>query len=197
MHKGIILLTKNPDIEGTVDQFMNDNPDVWDWWVIGGRWNQTLSPFKEKFGKIAKDIIKSDKGFISMQDIEDHQTELQTVWENLGATGQNPYTDHYKLPREAGNTYDIVPLSDCIDIVRDWHQTPKDGIKAEEEARKWLDGTKATNNYDMYGFALQEAVDIYKQTFSNNCNVYNIDTWNYSIPKDLEGWTAVMIDIHF
>ena len=49
MHKGIILLVKansKENAEHKVTQFMEPHGDgqVWDWYVIGGRWNELYSP---------------------------------------------------------------------------------------------------------------------------------------------------------
>jgi hypothetical protein len=49
MHKGVILLVKAEDAdeaESLVQEFLEPygNSHVWDWYVIGGRWDKRLNP---------------------------------------------------------------------------------------------------------------------------------------------------------
>ncbi len=58
MHKGVILLIKASDkneAKDKVQEFMVQygDGDIWDWYVIGGRWSGTLnSKSKEFFEKV-------------------------------------------------------------------------------------------------------------------------------------------------
>ena len=54
MHKGVILLTKASDRDEAVSQvesFLENygDGDVWDWYVIGGRWSGTLNTKAKEF----------------------------------------------------------------------------------------------------------------------------------------------------
>jgi len=204
MHKGIILLVKANNKTETLHkakEFLDRyKDDVWDWYMVGGRWSQTLSPMYKEFMEEAKSfIIPNEHGFTTQSTIDSLQTQFIELWESLGGEGNHPYSDHYSLPEE-GEIFDIVPLSNCTTIVQEWNQTLDDAKKAEMEAKDWLqkekeDGTKYDNWY-MYGYCLQKASNLYKQNFSFDTNVFNIKECNYSIPEDIENYFAIMIDIH-
>jgi hypothetical protein len=210
MHKGIILLVKAETKEQTLEQvkeFMEEyKNDVWDWYQIGGRWTCVLSPLC----KIFLDKIKSlnilntrEDDFLSQQEIDEKQSELQAVWEDIGAMGQNPYCNHYNLPREGGY-YDIMKLSDCIEKVKEWQQTVEHAKKEEQEAKRWLadggnirhDTNESYDDWNMYGYSLNTAANLYQQNFCFDCNIFNIERYNYSIPEDIENYHALMMDIH-
>ena len=79
MHKGIILLvkTKNKeDVLSLVEQFLEPygNGDVWDWYQIGGRWNNTLAP-KDKLDNFRKKcdeiLVKTEHGWICRVSLRD------------------------------------------------------------------------------------------------------------------------------
>ena len=72
MHKGVILLiaveSKDDaleEVEGFLERYGDGN--VWDWYQIGGRWNNTFAPkeLKDKFDKkdlekLFMEVIKND-----------------------------------------------------------------------------------------------------------------------------------------
>src|SRR5450432_1763921 len=127
MHKGIILLVKATDKDeaiSEVNSFMEPygDGDVWDWFVIGGRWSNMLTPKdkREEWQQRAKELLpKNEHGFISTKDVERVAPELQTLWEVCGLKGNNSYYDNYKLPT-TGDYYDVLPLSECIDTVKEY-----------------------------------------------------------------------------
>lgn len=127
MHKGLILLVKAEDKSEAIEK-VNDfmepygDGDVWDWFSIGGRWNNTLAPkeLKEKWDEEAKKILpKNEHGWLYQNDIDKNQDALQKAWEDLGLKGKNQYCNHYNLGSD-GNYYDCVPLPECIDTVKEW-----------------------------------------------------------------------------
>jgi hypothetical protein len=203
MHKGIMMLTKaegREDAQQKISEFLKDygNGQVWDWYQIGGRWANTLSPHMAEFTEKAEEILKETKGKGQYQsDVEAKQKELQAIWLSIGGTGENPYADHYKMP-ETGRECDIMPLSECIDIVKGWHQDPIEAGKKElaKAEKRW--GEKSEKGFDanMYGYCLKGAGGIFSQDFSFECNVYNIEEYNFSIPEAMNDWYVVMIDIH-
>lgn len=201
MHKGIILLTKPEPGESALNkvrEFLKEyKEDVWDWYQIGGRWQSTLSPYRKAFGEKSSSLLEpNEHGFISQKTVDDNQVKLQQLWESLGATGFNPHSDHYKMDNDGGD-YDILPLGECIDIVRDWQQTLEDAKKELEDANRYLTkGGAKSDNYNMFGYCLRIASSLFQQNFSSECNVFNIEEYNFSIPDSVDGYFAVMVDIH-
>ena len=200
MHKGIIMLTKANSKEQAltkIKEYIEEYKDnVWDWYQIGGRWSQTLAPKTKQF---SKKIKKFDLKY--QNNIDRLQSELQNIWFKLGMSGQNPYCNHYNLPDE-GDFYDIIKLENCLDIVKKWQQNPiKEGNKRLRIAKKrWLKNKKKPD-YNMYGYSLKCAGEIFQQNFSFECNIFNIDAgWGegFSLPqeKDISNFYAVMLDIH-
>jgi hypothetical protein len=206
MHKGVILLTEAFDKNEALDNVHNflepyGNGDVWDWYQIGGRWNNTLAPKEliDQFHiKVDNEILIKKEGFpfISQQQVDENQEKLQQAWEELGLKGLNNYCNHYNLPDE-GNTYDIVKLSDCVETVKEWlrdipkalQETWDDMVKAREESKE--------GKYSMVGYYAGIYKDLDYGNFSFETNVYNIDENEpEKIPKDIEGWWAIMVDMH-
>lgn len=206
MHKGVILLTEASNkkealekVESFLEPYGKGN--VWDWYAIGGRWNNTLAP-KELIDQfhivVDNQILKKTDGmpFISQQQVEQNQDKLQEAWESLELKGLNPYCNHYQLPEE-GNTYDVVKLSDCIDTVKEWIINVPGALEelwnSMVEARKEVDNYK----YSMVGYLAGKYKDLEYDNFSFETNVYNIDTDEAEkLPELLDGWWAVMVDMH-
>ena len=200
MHKGIMLIVKSKNrieaLNKTCKFLKEYKGSVWDWYQIGGRWTQTLAPIHNEFLKKTNAILEKEKGFLSQTEVEEKQSKLQALWEKFGGKGKNPYTDHYKLCDEGGY-YDVMSLSDCIKIVKEWQQDPeKDGLEMLEEAKRWLKPKQEKNNWDMYGYALQKAANMFQQDFFFDTNVFNTEDHNFSIPKELKDYFVVMVDIH-
>jgi hypothetical protein len=206
MHKGVILLVKADSKEDALDQvtdFMEPygEGDVWDWYSIGGRWNNTLAPEEllNQFKiKVDNEILIKKEGspWISQQQVDDNQEFLQKAWEEVGLVGLNSYCNHYDIPSE-GNTYDVVKLEDCLSIVKEW---VKDLKKASEEIFEKLVEAKnkaLEGEYDMSGYYAGIYKDLNQGNFSFETNVYDITT-NYSetIPEDIIDYYAVMVDMH-
>lgn len=203
MHKGVILIVKAQDKDETISlakEFLESyKDDVWDWYQIGGRWQNALAPKGKEFFEKTKSILEKKDGFISQSEVDNKQSQLQKLWEELGMKGSNPYSDHYKLD-ENGNYYDVLPLSECLEIVKDWKQTQKDAKKEEKKAKEWLNkkdkNGKKYKDYRMYGYCLKIAGHLYHQDFCFDCNVFNTEDYDYSIPKNVENYYAIMIDMH-
>lgn len=210
MHKGIILLVKNEDgdtkadILDKVSDFLEPygEGNVWDFYNIGGRWTCTLAPKHDDFSKWACPFLlekenneNKESTFISQSVIETFQDVLQAKWEEMGMKGKNPFCNHYELSPEGG-FYDIMPLKDCIDTVKHWSfDYIEAGKKQLQEANNYLEANK---DYGMYGYLLSKAGDLFQQHLCWGCQVFNTDEeyYDYSLPTDLDGWTAVIVDIH-
>jgi len=170
---------------------------VWDWYVIGGRWTGLLSAIIDEFEKQAKIIVPQDEaGFFSQNTVNVKQSELQALWESLAGEGPNPWANHYDLPK-TGGVYDIAPLTLCLPKVKEWQQDPvKCGDNEVKQAKeRYLDGEKGPD-YNMYGYCLKRAGHLYAQDFSFGANVFNLETYNFAIPDNTEGWYAVIVDMH-
>ena len=203
MHKGVIILTQANSKEealGNVENFLESyEGEVWDWYQIGGRWNNTLAPkdklnlFNEQANLI---LVRNEQGWLSQQEIDDKQEQLQKIWEKCGLEGLNPYCDHYKLSSE-GNTYDIVPLANCIDIVKEWC---KDLEKEKEELwDKLLEAKEKANagEYDSTGYYAELYKNAQYENFSFESNVFNAAEYiAEEVPEDIENYYAVMVDLH-
>lgn len=206
MHKGVILLVKadsREDATEKVDDFMvpYGDGDVWDWWRIGGRWMNQLAP-KDKLAEYSKQMrellgVKEDQYGISCQALETNRDKLQKIWEDLGLKGKQPdYYDggfSFSMP-DSGEYYDVVPLTECIDTVKDWNFDADE--KAEETFKKVLEERGKSKKDTMSAYYAERYASLKYQVFSFDCNVYNIDNYDYSIPEELSGWYAVMIDMH-
>jgi len=212
MHKAVILLTHVDNKEEALrraNEFMEEyEGNVWDWYQIGGRWTTTLLNCKdymkwakEVLDKKQKELHPDNEGSLFQSTVEAVRDELQSKWEEMGYEGENPYCNHYNLPHDGGH-YDVRELKDCIDIVKEWSQDHiKDGEEAIRNAERWLkkkeEGGRSKNpDYGMYGWALRKAGSIFSQDFCFDCNVYNTENYDYSVPEDLEGWFAVIVDMH-
>jgi hypothetical protein len=207
MHKGIILLVKTTDREKAISkakEFLAPyHDDVWDWYAIGGRWTQTLCPFAKAFQEKAKKIINpNDEAFIGQSIVDQNQDTLQAIWKEMGGKDLNPHCNHYHIS-DNGQAYDVLPLCECIEIVKKWQQTIDDAKKVELSAKEWLaeGGRKDKDNnpcddWRMYAYILKNAANLYQQNFFFECNVFNTEKYDYSIPEDVENYFAVMIDIH-
>ena len=208
MHKGVILLVKADSKEDALIQvtdFMESygEGDVWDWYSIGGRWNNSLAPkdLLDQFKiKVDNEILIKQEGssWISQQQVDENQELLQKAWEECGLEGLNSYCDHYSLP-EDGNIYDIVPLISCLETVKDW---TKDLNKEKEEYwNKMLEAKEKAKEgeYDMSGYYAGRYKDLQYGNFCFESNVYNVETGKAeSLPKEEEivDYYAVMVDMH-
>ena len=204
MHKAVILLARAEDTseaQAKAEEFLDGyQGQVWDWYVIGGRWSRTLNPLHKEFSKLARNLIenkKSDKekkegmNMIFDSDLKTHKESLQTLWSEMGGQGINPWaTDQYN---SNGNKDDIMPLAKCLTVAKEWTQDPE---KAGNEELKHGQEWKKKGDLNMYGYNLRIAGNLFQQHFCFDCNVYNIDEWDYSIPEDPIGWYAVLIDMH-
>lgn len=198
MHKAVILLTKASSREEALNNshnfLKNYEHEVWDWYAIGGRWNNTLAPRAKEWREyVAEKVLSPDKkhGFISQRDIEVNQDKLQQVWKDLGMQGLNPYCNHYKLPDE-GNIYDVVTLKECLHIVSEWTRDMKEvDQKHREDLEHWKDDPSMIEYLERVYRTQKDG------EFSFESNVYNIDT-NESerIPNNLTHYWAVMVDMH-
>jgi len=182
MNKGIILLTKansKEEAQDIVEKFLEKHKGtVWTpYYRIGGMYSCVLSEYKGEFLKICEKKFADENKKISYTTMYENKKEIQKIWEDLGAKGNNPLkveVDSSLMNKE----YDIMPLSDCIKQVKKY-------------IRPFSEITKHLNEFsELY----QEFV---AERFCSVCDIYNISTENYEIPKDyLYTYYAVVVDIH-
>lgn len=201
MHKGVILLVKavsRDDAKTKSTDFLDEfKGTVLDWYVIGGRWARELNPLKKKFDKLAHDICKEDNNTVYQSTVEKNDVNLQNQWESIGGNGSHPWSDHYRLPEE-GTEDDIKPLSECVDIVKEWKQNPEEEYELRIKEAESVYGKSSENGYNksMFAYLIKKAAEVLGEEFCFDCNIFNIETYNYSIPEDIKNYYAVMVDMH-
>lgn len=208
MHKGVICLTLAADRDeaiSNVEDFLEEygDGDVWDWYVIGGRWSGTLNTKCKEFFEKAKELFRdaypdNDHDFITHDMVDEQKDVLQKIWEDMGETSNNPYSrNQYKGVTDDD---DVVLLSDCIDVVNEW----KKDLNAEAEVffQKMLEERereKETPESTMSAYYAGLYRNCKYDAFSFESNVY--DTVNQTnnpekALKEPEKWYAVMVDLH-
>jgi hypothetical protein len=56
---------------------------------------------------------------------------------------------------------------------------------------------KAAGSFDLYGYHLISAGQLYAQYLTIDTYVYNLDSSDYSIPSDDSGWWVIAVDFHY
>lgn len=208
MHKGIICLTQAADRDeavSNIEEFLEQygNGDVWDWYVIGGRWSGTLNPKTKEFFEKAKAHFKTtypdyNDLFLTQNMVDKQKDVLQKIWEDMGETSKNPYSrDQY---RDITGDDNALPLSECIEVVTEWKKDMN--AEAEKHFQKMLEereNEKENPNSTMSAYYAGLYRDCKYDSFSFESNVY--DTVNYTnnpeeALKDPSKWYAVMVDLH-
>ena len=215
MHKGVILLVKATT--GTVainkaKAFLAPYGDskVWDWYQVGGRWTGTLDGYdpadhRENYETCficnGKGMRRDSLGRAAR--LEDpnykcngcthYNEETKTYEYSKFGKGLAPMWPSKMKPHEG----DCLPLSKCITKVKEWEQDPEaEAVKEMREAEERWGKLSDKPNKDMYSYCKKIASRLRKAEFCFDCNVFNVETKNYSIPTKLAGWYAVMIDMH-
>jgi hypothetical protein len=212
MHKLVICLTKAQDrdeAKSNVDEFLEQygNGDVWDWYVIGGRWSGVLNKHNEEFGEKAKELFGTkypeNDGFISTKMVDENRDGLQAIWESFGATSPNPYNrDSYST---RNNDDDIMPLSECIDIIKKYYEECGDMKQmANEYWEKMLkaksdEDADPNNKMTMSAYYAKTYADCKNDSFSFESTTYNTDEYTNDVSGALENaneYFAVVVDLH-
>jgi hypothetical protein len=204
MHKGVILLMKASDKDEVLEKtqaFMvqHGDGDVWDWYVIGGRWSGTLNSKSKEFFEKAEAHFKKmypDKGeFLSTKMVQEQTQALELIWESLEGVGLNPYArSSYD---DFGKDDDIVPLSTCIDVVKEWTKDLNEESKKYWE--KMLEAKKPESEHDMSAYYANRYAEAKYDEFCFESNVYDIENETNNPSQALEEvdeYFAVMIDMH-
>jgi hypothetical protein len=204
MHKGVILLTKASDKDEAIENantFLEGygDGDVWDWYVIGGRWSGTLNPKSSKFFLKAEAHFKKmypDKGeFLSTKMVQEQTQALELIWEEIGGEGLNPYA-RSSYDRD-GDEDDALPLSNCLRVVTEW--TKDMNAEAETFWTKMLEAKKPDSEHDMSAYYANRYAECKYDEFCFESNVYDIDEQTNNPSTALENadqYFAVMVDMH-
>jgi len=222
MHKGVILLVKSDTKENVLPLIKNfmelyredagcgdgcgEEPDcdncqnrpegfkhpVWDWYVIGGRWSGTLTTDmldKDKLKAVHKEFKEKKLMFMGQE------KEMDEVFRKYFPLADYPYPSPYSRNsyNSDGQVDDILPLSECLPVVKDWLDSYFDRIPEEKEGiKKWAD----KGDEDMVEYCKAKLERMEAKQFSDDSNVYNATADNMEIPDNPEGWFAVMVDMH-
>lgn len=210
MHKGVICLTKATDKDeaiSNVESFLEQygDGDVWDWYVIGGRWSGLLNPkhnlFQEKAEKHFKAAYpEKEHPFLTQNMVEEQSAALDTIWAEIGGTGKHPYQrDSYA---NGGADDDSVPMSTCLEIINEWKTDMR--AEAEKHFEKMLEARENEKDKDskfntMSAYYAGLYKDCLYDNFSFESNVYNIDEGTNDVTSALENpdkYYAVVVDMH-
>ena len=204
MHKGVILLIKASEIDEAKDKIQEflvqyGDGDIWDWYVIGGRWSGTLNSKSKEFFEKSEAHFKAtysenDPHFISTKMVEEQADMLNAIWTEIGGEGLNPYTRN--TYNDFGYDDDVVALSECKDVVIEW----KKDIEAEAEIawNKMLEAKKK-EGYDMSSYYAKRYAEMKYDEFCFDSNVYDTELDTNDPTQALENadeYFAVMIDMH-
>lgn len=215
MHKGVILLVKAEDRNDAInraEEFLQPyEGQVWDWYSIGGRWHNVLAPkdkvkeFKEWVKETFSDAFVDESWSYIPNKLEtpERREIIQNKWEELGLTGKNSYYSSFGFEvNDTKDDYNVQPLSQCLDVVKDWKLNRKK--KAEEIWEEMLEAKANEGKSNKFGHMSGYCAGIYKSLvygeFSFECNIYNVENeLSEDLPdedENIEDYWAVMVDMH-
>ena len=202
MHKGVILLVKANDKEEAIDRansFIGGyENDVWDWYVIGGRWSGLLNPKSKEFYEKADLLFKEryeDSQFVSTNMIKEQAEALETIWNELGGVGVNLYKrNQYDSD---GSDDDCMPLVDCIERVKEW--TKDMSAEADKYWDKMVVSREDDKGSTMSGYYARRFADCVYDDFCFESNVYDTEQYSndtgYALANP-DNYYAVVVDMH-
>lgn len=170
---------------------------VWDWYVIGGRWSGYITQSnldQATYEQFLKEFRENALGFISKDNPECKQRKrahelFMKYFPNF--EGDIPiYRDPYL---HDGYLDDVVPLGCCEEIIQkfidDFHSRYE---KLVEKAKKEIesDGTIDRNT------AWRLGRYSYDDSYSTDHTVFNVEDYSVSIPDNPEGYYVVTVDLH-
>jgi len=209
MHKGTILLLKADDRSDAIsvaNDFMEGyHGSVYDYYTIGGSWEDVLAPadkvkeFKEWAEIEFPDYFSNRiRGGLTDRD----KAILQLKWEKIGLKGKHRYSTDNFSPDGCG-PYCARPLPECMQEVIQYKGNTEQEIeeawnsmieaKKEEEATKASGGIPGTMSCYYAGIYH----DLGYKNFSFDSNVYDVyENESEHIPDDPDGYWAVVVDMH-
>jgi len=204
MHKGIIMLVKAEDKSDAISEvrsFLEDyEGQVWDWYVIGGRWNKMLHPLFKKFSDKIKKAHKYYEKIKQEMDNEAWTKEHQSIWKLIGGDGNNPFSD--EAPYNTDENDNVCLATECKKTIKEWEidmdsEAEKHYLKLLEEREKEMEAKKKEKDiWPMSAYYASLYSKCKNDEFSSESNIYDITNFTNKMPSDLDGYYAVMIDTH-
>jgi hypothetical protein len=204
MHKGVILLIKASEIDEAKDKIQEflvqyGDGDIWDWYVIGGRWSGTLNSKSKEFFVKAEEHFKvvypdRENPFLTKSMVEEQHQALGDIWSVIGGKGLNPYARNSY--NDFGYDDDVVPLSECIDVVIEWKKDLNE--EAEIAWDKMLEAKKK-EGHDMTPYYAKRYAETKYDEFCFDSNVFDTELDTNDPTQAIENadqYFAVMIDMH-
>jgi len=196
------MLTKaksRDDAKDNVESFLEPygEGNVWDWYVIGGRWSGTLNEKNREFEKKVKELCPPEQKFgYSVREMKEKRESFNELWKKIGGKGLNPYSrDSYMSD---GYEDDIMLASKCKSVLKEWEQDMKEiAEKHWKNTLKERRKEKAdTREFPMSGYHANRYAECVNDSFCFENNVYDTEEDTHKLPKTLKGYYAVMVDMH-
>jgi hypothetical protein len=201
MHFLSFLIVKADSREEAVRKarnFLEQYQDqVWDWYVIGGRWSGFFTQRRldqATYEKFLEEFRENGLGMISKDNPECKQRKrshelFMKYFPNF--EGDIPvYRDPYL---DDGYSDDVVPLGCCEEIIQKYidpfHLRYGELV---ERAKKEIesDGTISRSTaWELGRYA-------YDDNYSTDHTVFNVEDYSVSIPDNPEGYYVVTVDLH-
>lgn len=190
MHKGVILLVAADDrnqAEEKANEFLQGYEEqVWDWYVIGGRWTGTLTGYDPTKDERNIEVCRLCSGTGDRKDLE--LPDWKKECNGCNGTGKCVKFSFIEVDDN------VQPLTNehTKKVVQGWAKDWEKVRLAEVEK------TKADFKGDkmMQAYALRLESHIVGDEFSFESNVYNINKNTNSLPESFDGYWAVMVDMH-
>jgi hypothetical protein len=170
---------------------------VWDWYVIGGRWSGYITQSnldQATYEKFLKEFRENALGFISKDNPECKQRKrahelFMKYFPNF--EGDIPiYRDPYL---HDGYLDDVVPLGCCEEIIQkfidDFHSRYE---KLVEKAKKEIESDGTIDRITAWRLGRYS----YDDSYSTDHTVFNVEDYSVSIPDNPEGYYVVTVDLH-
>jgi hypothetical protein len=170
---------------------------VWDWYVIGGRWSGYITQSnldQATYEQFSKEFRENALGFISKDNPECKQRKrahelFMKYFPNF--EGDIPiYRDPYL---HDGYLDDVVPLGCCEEIIQkfidDFHSRYG---KLVEKAKKEIESDGTINRSTAWELGRYS----YDDSYSTDHTVFNVENYSVSIPDNPEGYYVVTVDLH-
>lgn len=205
MHTLKIIATKATSAEEAqkkVCEFMEfQKGRIYDWYVIGGRFSWSLNPLAKEFREKVQPIFeKWNSDFLTQDEIEELQPELQKIWEEMGGEGKNPIN---RNKYREGHSDDIRPMTK-EDIERQILENEEYKNTLEKDLKDKIE--QGSNEYDMeISMHYRSLADLYDEMwFTHEYHWYRLEElfdewyrWSINPPESPEWYWIIALDLHY